>query len=131
MGQKSFLSGLPGAVSSDIISQGNGISAMTIGIIVAIVLLLILIAATIYLFIMHKRRKSPSHTNSNVKGSSKNGQADIPTQPEEQHELQYAAIEFSNNKPKNQEKPETIYENRSPQAPPPSDNVVYSELKLC
>ncbi|XP_066461767.1 carcinoembryonic antigen-related cell adhesion molecule 8-like [Eleutherodactylus coqui] len=70
-------------VSADIISQDNGSSPKIIGIIVAIVLLLILIAATIYLFIMHKRRKSPSHTNSNVKGSSKNEsletrQKDIP-----------------------------------------------------
>lgn len=100
---------------------------MIIGIAVAIVLLLILIAAIIYLFIIHKRRKN---SNSKLKESSRNGQADIPTQTPEQHELQYAAIEFSKNTPRKPQQPETIYENRSPQAPPPTDNVVYSELKL-
>ncbi|XP_056399457.1 carcinoembryonic antigen-related cell adhesion molecule 20-like [Hyla sarda] len=106
-------------------------SAMIIGIVVAVVLLLILIAAIIYLLILHKRRKSLSDTNSTLKDSSRNGQADIPTQTAEQHELQYASIEFSNNMPKKEQKPEAIYENRSPQAaPPPTDNVVYSELKL-
>lgn len=103
---------------------------MAIGIAVAVVLLLILIAAVIYLFLINKRRKTSSNSSSKMKASSPNGQADIPPQTAEQHELQYAAIEFSNNTPRKQEKPETIYENRSPQEPPPSDNVVYSELKL-
>ncbi|XP_069802812.1 carcinoembryonic antigen-related cell adhesion molecule 6-like [Dendropsophus ebraccatus] len=111
--------------------EGSKELGMTIGIIVAVVLLLVLIAAIIYLFIVHKRRKSSNDSNSNMKGSSRNGQADIPTQTAEQHELQYASIEFNKNKPRNEQKPEAIYENRSPQgAPPATDNVVYSELKL-
>ncbi|XP_073426880.1 cell adhesion molecule CEACAM8-like isoform X2 [Dendrobates tinctorius] len=104
---------------------------MIIGVVVAGVLLLILIIALIYLFMIHKRRKSSSDTtNSMMKSSSRNGQAEIPTQSPEQHELQYAAIEFKN-QPKKEKTPELIYENRSPEALPPStDNVVYSELKL-
>ncbi|KAM4015037.1 cell adhesion molecule CEACAM8-like [Anomaloglossus baeobatrachus] len=102
---------------------------MIIGVVVAGVLLLILIIALIYLFMIHKRRKSSSETNSKMKSPSRNGQADITTQSVEQHELQYAAIEFKN-KPKKEKTPEIIYENRSPEAPPSSDNVVYSELKL-
>ncbi|XP_040271389.1 carcinoembryonic antigen-related cell adhesion molecule 2-like [Bufo bufo] len=104
---------------------------MIIGVAVATVLLLILIAAVTYLFIIHKRRKSSSDTSSMMKGSSRNGQADNATQAMEEHELQYAAIQFSNSTPRKTQKPETIYENRRPQPPaPPSDNVVYSDLKL-
>ncbi|XP_044151412.1 carcinoembryonic antigen-related cell adhesion molecule 20-like [Bufo gargarizans] len=103
---------------------------MIIGVTVATVLLLILIAAVTYLFIIHKRRKSSSDTSSMMKGSSRNGQADNATQAMEEHELQYTAIQFSNSTPRKPQKPETIYENRRPQPPPPSDNVVYSDLKL-
>ncbi|XP_069597563.1 carcinoembryonic antigen-related cell adhesion molecule 8-like [Ranitomeya imitator] len=117
-------------VTAEYIEPVNKDLPMIIGVVVAGVLLLILIIALIYLFMIHKRRKSSSDTtNSKMKSSSRNGQADIPTQSPEQHELQYAAIEFKN-QPKKEKTPEVIYENRSPEAPPPSDNVVYSELKL-
>ncbi|XP_075696390.1 cell adhesion molecule CEACAM8-like isoform X2 [Rhinoderma darwinii] len=118
-------------VTAEYVEPSQMDSTMVIGIVVAI-LLLILIAALIYLFIIHKRRKTSSDANSKMK-SSRNGEMEIPTPTTEQHELQYASVEFSKNMPRRppqQQKPETIYENRSPQAPPPSDNVVYSELKL-
>ncbi|XP_071969842.1 cell adhesion molecule CEACAM16-like isoform X3 [Engystomops pustulosus] len=57
-------------------------------------------------------------------------QTDNPAQSPEQHELQYADIDFSKNPQKKQQQPEVIYENRSPQNAEPTDNVVYSELKL-
>ncbi|XP_071969841.1 pregnancy-specific beta-1-glycoprotein 5-like isoform X2 [Engystomops pustulosus] len=105
-------------------------SAMVVGVVVAALLLLLLIAAIIYLLIIHKRRKGPNDANPKMNSSTRNGQTDNPAQSPEQHELQYADIDFSKNPQKKQQQPEVIYENRSPQNAEPTDNVVYSELKL-